>query len=65
MIFGLTAAIGWGLADFTGAVAGRRIGSLPTVMLAQLLSAGAMTVFMIQGGHSAVGARRRSSPSSS
>jgi uncharacterized membrane protein len=53
VIFGLTAAIGWGLADFTGAVAGRRIGSLPTVMLAQLLSAGAMTVFMIQGGHSA------------
>lgn len=52
MIFGLMAALGWGLADFTGAVAGRRIGSLPTVLIAQLLSAGAMTVFMIEGGHS-------------
>ena len=52
MIFGLTAALGWGLADFTGAVGGRRIGSLPTVMIAQLLSAVAMTAMMIQGGHS-------------
>ena len=52
MIFGLTAALGWGLADFTGAVGGRRLGSLPTVMIAQLLSAVAMTAFMIQGGHS-------------
>jgi drug/metabolite transporter (DMT)-like permease len=52
VIFGLTAALGWGLADFTGAVGGRRIGSLPTVMIAQLLSAVAMTAFMIEGGHS-------------
>jgi uncharacterized membrane protein len=52
VIFGLTAALGWGLADFTGAVGGRRIGSLPTVMIAQLLSAVAMTAFMIHGGHS-------------
>lgn len=52
MIYGLAAALGWGLADFTGAVAGRRIGSLPTVMIAQLLSAGVMTVFMVDGGHS-------------
>jgi drug/metabolite transporter (DMT)-like permease len=52
VIFGLTAALGWGLADFTGAVGGRRIGSLPTVMIAQLLSAVAMTVFMIEGDHS-------------
>jgi drug/metabolite transporter (DMT)-like permease len=51
VIFGLTAALGWGLADFTGAVGGRRIGSLPTVMIAQLLSAVAMTAFMIHGGH--------------
>ena len=49
VIFGLTAALGWGLADFTGAVGGRRIGSLPTVMIAQLLSAVAMTAFMIAG----------------
>jgi uncharacterized membrane protein len=52
VIFGLAAALGWGLADFTGAVGGRRIGSLPTVMIAQLLSAVAMTAFMIHGGHS-------------
>jgi drug/metabolite transporter (DMT)-like permease len=52
VIFGLTAALGWVLADFTGAVGGRRIGSLPTVMIAQLLSAVAMTAFMIEGGHS-------------
>jgi uncharacterized membrane protein len=52
VIFGLTAALVWGLADFTGAVGGRRIGSLPTVMIAQLLSAVAMTAFMIEGGHS-------------
>jgi uncharacterized membrane protein len=51
VIFGLTAALGWGLADFTGAVGGRRIGSLPTVMVAQALSAIAMTGFMIAGGH--------------
>jgi drug/metabolite transporter (DMT)-like permease len=51
VIFGLAAALGWGLADFTGAVAGRRIGSLPTVMVAQLLSAVAMTAVMIHGGH--------------
>lgn len=51
MIFGLVAALGWGLADFTGAVAGRRIGSLPTVMLAQLVPTGALTIFMGLGGH--------------
>ncbi|MGZ8615342.1 MAG: EamA family transporter, partial [Actinomycetota bacterium] len=51
MIYGLAAALGWGLADFTGAVGGRRIGSLPTVMVAQALSAIVMTGFMIAGGH--------------
>ena len=51
MIYGLAAALGWGLADFTGAVGGRRIGSLPTVMVAQALSAVVMTGFMIAGGH--------------
>ena len=52
MIYGLSAALGWGLADFTGAVGGRRIGSLPTVLVAQAVSAVAMTVFMFAGGHS-------------
>jgi len=51
VIFGLAAALGWGLADFTGAVAGRRIGSLPTVLIAQLLTTTVMTVVMIEGGH--------------
>lgn len=51
MIYGLAAALGWGLADFTGAVGGRRIGSLPTVAIAQTLTAAVMTVFMVAGGH--------------
>ncbi len=51
MIYGLAAALGWGFADFTGAVGGRRIGSLPTVMIAQALSAIAMTAIMVGGGY--------------
>ena len=39
MIFGLVAALGFGLADFEGALAGRRIGSLWTVIVGQALSA--------------------------
>jgi len=52
VIFGLAAALGWGLADYTGAVGGRRMGSLPTVAVAQAFSAAMMTAFMIAGGHS-------------
>jgi drug/metabolite transporter (DMT)-like permease len=51
VIFGLSAALGWGLADYGGAVAGRRIGSLPTVLIAQGLSALVMTVLLFAGGH--------------
>ena len=51
MIYGLAAALGWGFADFTGAVGGRRIGSLPTVLIAQALSAIAMTAIMVGGGY--------------
>ena len=47
MIFGLVAALGFGLADFEGALAGRRIGSLWTVILGQTLSAIVMTVVFI------------------
>ena len=47
MIFGLTAALGWGLADFFGALAGRRIGSIGAVMSGQLLSAMFMTVVLV------------------
>lgn len=47
MIYGLVAALGFGLADFEGALAGRRIGSLWTVILGQALSAVVMTVIFI------------------
>ena len=52
MIFGLTAALGWGLADFFGALSGRRIGALGTVMSGQLLSAVFMTVVLLATGTS-------------
>lgn len=50
MIFGLAAALGWGSADYAGAVAGRRIGALPTVVIGQLLSAAFMTVLVVATG---------------
>ena len=51
MIYGLAAALGWGLADFLGAVSSRRIGSIAAVVSGQLLSAVFMTiVFTIAGG---------------
>ena len=45
MIFGLTAALGWGVADFGAAVVSRRLGSLPTVVIAQV--AGLLTLLLI------------------
>jgi drug/metabolite transporter (DMT)-like permease len=53
VIFGLVAALGWGLADFFGAVAGRRIGAFATVIIGQLLSAAFITVLMLASGRSA------------
>ena len=50
MIYGLAAAVGWGLADFSGAVAGRRIGSVATVIVGQVLSALFMTALMLISG---------------
>lgn len=50
MIFGLAAALGWGLADFSGALAGRRIGSNSAVIVGQLLSAVFMTVLVLATG---------------
>ncbi len=38
MFYGLVAALGWGVADVTAAISGRRIGSLRTVVIAQLFS---------------------------
>lgn len=52
MIFGLAAALGWGLADFFGAVSGRRIGSIGAVMSGQVLSAAFMTAVLFATGTS-------------
>ena len=53
MIYGLVAALGFGLADFEGAIAGRRIGSLWTVILGQTLSAIVMTIVLVSTDTSA------------
>ena len=50
MVFGLFAALGWGLADFFGALAGRRIGSVSAVVAGQLLSAVFMTAVLLVTG---------------
>ena len=47
MIFGLSAAVGWGLADFFGALSGRRIGAFAAVLSGQLLSAIFMTGVLV------------------
>ena len=52
MIFGLAAALGWGLADFFGALSGRRIGAIAAVMTGQVLSAVVMTVVLVATGTS-------------
>jgi drug/metabolite transporter (DMT)-like permease len=52
VIFGLVAALGWGLADFLGALAGRRIGAISAVMAGQVLSALFMTVVLVATGES-------------
>jgi uncharacterized membrane protein len=52
VIYGLVAAVGWGLADFFGAIAGRRSGSLPAVVIGQVVSATFMTVLLVASGHS-------------
>jgi len=52
VIFGLAAAVGWGLADFFGALSGRRIGAIGAVMTGQLLSAVFMTVVLFATGES-------------
>jgi drug/metabolite transporter (DMT)-like permease len=51
VIYGLVAALGWGLADFGGAVVGRRIGSLWTVLVAQAFAAAGATVIVLTGDH--------------
>jgi uncharacterized membrane protein len=51
VIYGLVAALGWGLADFGGAVVGRRIGSITTVVVSQGFNALFMTVLILAGHH--------------
>jgi uncharacterized membrane protein len=51
VIYGLVAALGWGLADFGGAVVGRRIGSISTVVVSQGFNALFMTVLILAGHH--------------
>ncbi len=45
MIFGLTAALGWGTSDFGAAVVGRRLGSTATLIIAQV--AAVVTVLLM------------------
>lgn len=52
MIYGLLAALGFGFADFEGALAGRRIGSLWTVLLGQALSTVVITGVFLWSGRS-------------
>ena len=51
MIFGLLAALGWGLADFFGALGGRRMGALSAVVVGQVLSAVFVTALFVAGDH--------------
>lgn len=52
MTYGLVAALGWGLADFGGAVVARRLGSVWTVLLSQSCTAAVMSLLLLAGGHS-------------
>jgi drug/metabolite transporter (DMT)-like permease len=52
VIYGLTAALGWGLADFFAAVGGRRMGSIATVVVGQALSAAFITLVLLASGSS-------------
>jgi drug/metabolite transporter (DMT)-like permease len=52
VIEGLIAALGWGVADFLGAVTGRRIGSLWTVIIAQTFTALVATLLVLLSGDS-------------
>lgn len=47
MIFGLGAALGWGLSDLWAAISGRRIGSGRTVVIAQVVAAIAVSVLVL------------------
>src|SRR5207245_5294627 len=50
VIYGIGAALGWGLADLLAALAGRRAGSIRTAFVAQLFGVIALTL-LIPVGH--------------
>jgi uncharacterized membrane protein len=50
VIYGLVAALGWGLADYFAHLAGRRIGSLMAVVMGQVFAAIAVTVILVASG---------------
>jgi uncharacterized membrane protein len=50
VIFGLGAALGWGLSDLWAAMSGRRIGSFRTVVIAQIAAAVAMSLLVLAIG---------------
>ena len=47
MIYGLAAALGWGLSDLWAAISGRRIGSGRTLVVAQVAAAVVVTVLVV------------------
>ena len=47
MIYGLVAAMGWGLSDLWATISGRRIGSFRTVVVAQIAAAIAVSVLAL------------------
>ena len=47
MIYGLAAALGWGLSDLWAAISGRRIGSGRTVVVAQVTAAIALSLLVL------------------
>jgi drug/metabolite transporter (DMT)-like permease len=47
VIFGLGAALGWGLADLFAALSGRRVGAWATVVIAQVVSACVLAVVLL------------------
>ena len=51
MIYGLGAAIFWGIADLFAAFSGRRVGVAATVLLSQVAAAVAISVVVVASGH--------------
>ena len=51
MIYGLGAAVFWGIADLFAAFSGRRVGVAATVLLSQVAAAVAISVLVLASGH--------------